>query len=100
MSIEKYLHSIKSDDLSNLRSLLDKYGAFLSSIAPIFQLKVIVDANVIIGDLIWLTKHRKKRNARTALQELIEAETVIAHAPTILEVEVKKHLSALVIRQH
>ena len=95
MSIEKYLHSIKSDDLSNLRSLLDKYGAFLSSIAPIFQLKVIVDANVIIGDLIWLTKHRKKRNAQTALQELIKAETVIAHAPTILEVEVKKHLSAV-----
>lgn len=82
---------IKSDDLSNLQAFFkDNLG--LELFADFFQLSIIVDANVIIADLIWLTKTREKSKARTALQEVIAAETLIAVAPQWLEDEIQENI--------
>jgi len=92
---EYFLETIRSDDLVELRDIFEKSEAFRELIAPIFQLEVIVDANVIISDLIHLARGRKAKPARTKLQELIDSETVVAYAPSILKVEVNKHLSTI-----
>jgi len=82
---------IKSDSLASLRSLFEAYPQ-LAIFNQIFQLTVIVDANVIIADLIWLTKTRRKPGARTELQEVIAAETLIAIAPQWLEEEILENI--------
>jgi predicted nucleic acid-binding protein len=92
---EDFIEAIRSDDLSKLRAFFEKCEAFRESIAPIFQLEVIVDANVIISDLIWLVKVRRYKQARTRLQELIDSETILAYAPSVLKAEVSKHLSSI-----
>ena len=51
--------SVESDSLVYLRSLFDGWGDAISVIAPIFQLEVIIDANVVLGDLIWQAKKRR-----------------------------------------
>ena len=92
---EDSLKGIRSDGLTKLRDFFEKCGACRESIPPIFQLEVIVDANIIISDLIWLVKGRRDKHARTKLQELIDSETILACAPSILKVEVTKHLSRI-----
>lgn len=81
----------KSDSLAELRPFFEKYVDF-GIISQIFQITVIVDANVIIGDLIWLTKTRDNPNARTALQEVIASNTLTATAPQWLENEIIENI--------
>lgn len=82
---------IKSDSLAELRPIFEGYSEF-GIISEIFQVTVIVDANVIIGDLIWLTNKRKNPNARTNLQEVIASKTLIATAPTWLNDEIIENI--------
>ena len=83
---------IRSDELPALRSFLERFDTFQTLFPPIKQFEVIIDASVVISDLIWLTKHRKKKDARSSLQELIDSETVIPYAPSVLKEEVHKRL--------
>jgi len=53
-----------------------------------FSLDIILDANAILKDLHFLTKRRENPNARTALQEVIDAGTVEVYAPDHLEEEI------------
>lgn len=87
----KESHFIKSDSLAELRPIFEGYSEF-GIISEIFQVTVIVDANVIIGDLIWLTNKRKNPNARTNLQEVIASKTLIATAPTWLNDEIIENI--------
>lgn len=90
---------IKSDDLADLRTFFNAYPQ-LAIAFQIFQIKVIVDANVIIADLIWLTKTRSKAGARTFLQEVISAETLIAVAPQWLEDEIVENIPEVSEKEH
>lgn len=65
-------------------------------IVSLFQVHLIVDANVVIRELIWATTKRKNPLARSELMEVLHAETVIAWAPTFLKDEVEKHIDAVV----
>lgn len=58
----------------------------------IFQLTLIVDANIILGEIRWLTVKRKRPNARSDLKELLDAKTVLAIAPTFLKKEMEINL--------
>ncbi len=86
---------IRSDDLSHLRPLL-RSGPEETEVAEEqgwgFQVVVIPDANRIIKDLIWLADRRETEEARTRLQEVIDAETVIAVAPPYLKTEMKRKI--------
>lgn len=55
------------------------------------QFRVVVDANVVFAELLWLTGRRKKPKARTILQELIAAGTILLIAPSWLDQEVHEH---------
>lgn len=83
---------VPSDSLALLREFI----AGMPLLAPIFeifpQLRLIIDSNAIISDLIWLTKKRKDLSARTSLQEVIASGTIVAFAPFKLREEVEEHL--------
>jgi len=68
----------------------------LESIIPLpLQLNLIVDANPIIENLIWLTKERKKENALTRFLEVLQTKTVVAIAPTYLADEIKRKIPVI-----
>lgn len=88
--------SIPSDRLASLRPLVQQNSIF-KSFEGIFQLTVIIDANIILGDLLWLTKKRSKPGARSELKELLDAGTILAIAPTFLDEEIRLHVQKLAL---
>ncbi len=76
-----------------LNSFRDMVASFpmLSTIAQLHRVRFVVDANVVLSDLRWLAR-RKNPEARTILQEVLAAGTVIAFAPPQLDDEVTRHL--------
>lgn len=61
----------------------------------VFQVDVILDANVVIRDLLWLARKRTNPTARTELMEVMDCEVVRAHAPYFLIREINLHLPQL-----
>lgn len=55
------------------------------------QFRVVIDANVVFSDLLWLTRKRSNPHARTGLQEVVDAGTLLAIAPSWLDQEVREH---------
>lgn len=85
---------IRSDSLKNLRDLNAAYP-WLAEIISVFQVRLVIDANIVIGDLRWLIKKRTSPDARTTLQEVMAAGTVVAYAPTFLDEELRTHFPRL-----
>ena len=81
----------KSDELSDLRKLFTTDGPF-SVFGSIFEVKLILDANSVLADIRWLVCKARNPDARTSLMESIDAETILAYAPTYLEVEIQKNI--------
>lgn len=86
--------NLRSDSLSTLRPLTGPDG-ILQMFDGIFQVTLIVDANIILGEIRWLTVKRKRPNARSDLKELLDAKTVLAIAPTFLKKEMDINLSKM-----
>jgi len=57
-----------------------------------FSTRVILDANAVLKDLHFLAKTRKKPDARSSLQETMDAGTVQPIAPEHLKAEIKENL--------
>jgi hypothetical protein len=76
--------------LKSLRSVLARLAASNVRLADLFQLDIVVDANAIIGDLIY--KVRYPERGSTALEELITATVVVAHAPRWLDADMTSAL--------
>jgi predicted nucleic acid-binding protein len=83
-----------SEALSSLRDLFAAYP-WVAEIFTVFQVRLVVDANIVLSDLRWLVTKRRSPEARTTLQEVIAAGTVVAYAPSFLDVEVRTHLPRL-----
>src|ERR1700724_3773808 len=71
--------------LGPLREVVKKLFTMNIPICDIIQVRIVVDANSVIADLIW--KVRYPERGLTALEELIKATVIIAHAPLWLEIE-------------
>lgn len=61
----------------------------------ILQLRVVIDANVVIEQLIWRLTKRRDPSARTGLHEAIDSGVVIAFAPQFLKQEILEHISEI-----
>lgn len=90
---------IKSDTLANLRPIFEE-GEFLEAFGKIFQVNLIVDANVIIADLRWLALKRKNPDARPQLLEVLQAQTIKAFAPTFLHDELRVNIPLLAAKEN
>ena len=82
---------IRSEMLGDLR----KIEGMKNLLGHLAQFNVVVDANIILGDLIWLVDKRKKPEATTELVECIKAGTIVAFAPRSVLNEVNKHIATI-----
>jgi hypothetical protein len=67
---------------------------YRASFGGIKQFRLILDANVILGDIDWLVHHRDDAEVKTRLQQLIASETILATAPLRFEDEIEAGLVA------
>jgi predicted nucleic acid-binding protein len=93
-AVPNFVHSIRSDDLPKFTAVLRQIAVFRDHI-DVFQVDVILDANVVISDLLWLARKRIDPSARTKLMELMDCEVVRAHAPSFLIREINLNLPLL-----
>ena len=76
-SVHNLVHSIHSNELPKFVAILRQITVFTDHV-NFFQVDVILDANSVIRDLLWLVRKRTNPTART---ELMDYEVVRAHAP-------------------
>jgi len=87
--------AVRSDKLKELRAAIQSWthsGAFISAAA---QFRLVIDTNIVLGDILWLVAERKIPSAKTQLMETIEAETVQAYVPPALFAEVEEKIPLL-----
>jgi len=77
-----------------LARLLSRIEPFRDA-STIVQATVILDANIIVKELIWLCRRRKNQTARSTLLELLECTAVKAYAPTFLKQEMESNIQDL-----
>jgi len=82
---------IRSEFLGELR----KIEGLKRLLGPLAQFVVVLDANIILGDLRWLVSKRKKPDARTELMECIQAGTIVAYITRDVSVEIDKHITTI-----
>lgn len=86
---------IRSEMLATLREIT----WIKPMLGPIAQFTIVVDANIILGDLIWLVKKRKKLDSQTKLMECIRAGTVVAYISRAVDEEVNEHIPTIAVNQ-
>ncbi|WNB76409.1 PIN domain-containing protein [Methylomonas koyamae] len=86
------IFTVRSDKLKDLRVVIQAWKGFNDIFGELVQFRLIVDTNVILGDLIWLVSKRKNKDAKTELMETIEAETIDVYAPPLLFIEVEEKI--------
>jgi len=91
--------NIPSDSLSQLRELISRDPQLLAYFGVPLQIRLVVDTNCVLSDLLWLAGKRQNPAARTNLQEVIDAGVVIVFAPLQLCEEVKEHIPRLAREQ-
>lgn len=86
---------VPSDKLKELREFAKAWKEVGQHIGGAVQLRIIVDTNVVLGDIRWLAYKRKDAAARTSLIETIDAGTIDAYVPPALHGEIEKHIERI-----
>lgn len=86
---------IHSEFLGELR----KVELFKEFLGPIAQFVVVIDANVLLGDLIWLVSKRKNPNSVTQLMECIISGTFIAYITRSVLAEVNEKIPLIAVNK-
>jgi predicted nucleic acid-binding protein len=86
---------LRSDLLPYLAGLIQTLPSLRTLFPQILQLRVVIDANIVQGELRWRLKSRRKPGARSALHEVLECGVLVAYAPHFLENEIRKHAPRL-----
>lgn len=81
-----------SDNLRFLREFVYCLPQLTPIIGELPQVRIVIDANVALAELIYRLKNRRDPEARTGLHEVIAAGTVIAYAPFALVREVETRI--------
>lgn len=84
--------TVRSEKLKELRVVFNYWRESSAVLGTAAQFRLVVDSNVVIGDLLWLVMERKNPTAKTDLMEVVEAETIDLYAPPRLFDEVDEHL--------
>lgn len=86
---------LRSDLLPYLAGLIQTLPPVRALFPQIFQLRVVIDANIVQGELRWRLKSRRKPDARSALHEVLACGVLVAYAPHYLENEIREHAPRL-----
>jgi hypothetical protein len=82
---------LRSDLLPHLVGLIRAFPSLQTLFPQLLQLRFVVDANIVQGELRWRLSRRKNPMARTALHEALTCGVLVAYAPHFLEGEIKEH---------
>lgn len=89
------IFTVRSDKLKELRVVVSYWKETSVAIGRAAQFRLVVDSNVVLGDLLWLVGERRNEAAKTDLMEAIEAETIDLYAPPTLIDEVEEYIPLL-----
>ncbi len=101
--------AVRSSKLKELRTSIGTLRQLNYPMVAIAKISLVIDTNIVLGELRWLSSKRRTDEAKTGLMEVIEAETVTLYAPPIFFAEVEEKiplmattqgLDAEVMRQH
>lgn len=84
--------AVRSDKLKELRAVIQHFKNLNIDLAGAVQFRLVVDTNVILGDILWLVAERRNLTAKTDLMEGMEAQTIDVYAPPALFVEVEEKI--------
>jgi predicted nucleic acid-binding protein len=87
-SLQEFL---RSDLLPHLVGLIRAFPSLRTLFPQLLQLRFVIDANIVQGELRWRLNRRKNPTARTALHEVLACGVLVAYAPHFLEEEIKEH---------
>lgn len=82
---------LRSDLLPKLVALLNAFPGLKTLVPNLFQLRLVVDANRVRGELYWRLKKRRNSANRSSLHEAIDAGVVVLFAPEHTKWEIEKH---------
>jgi predicted nucleic acid-binding protein len=83
---------VSSEKLAELRVTIDRLRGMTDLIGAVVQVVVVVDANIILGDLIWMASKRTSPSAKTSLLESSVAGTLVACVPPYAIEEVQEKI--------
>ena len=83
---------VSSEKLAELRVTIDRLRGMTDLIGAVVQVVVVVDANIILGDLIWMASKRTSPSAKTSLLESSVAGTLGACGPPYAIEEVQEKI--------
>lgn len=86
---------VRSEKLKELRVVIQSWNSSGSLFSGAAQFRLVIDTNVVLGDILWLVAERKSATAKTHLMESIEADTVQAYVPPTLFAEVEEKIPLL-----
>lgn len=86
---------VPSDRLKELRELVKTWKNISPLISGAVQFRIVVDTNIVLGDIRWLAYRRRNESARTSLIETIEAGTIYAYVPPALFAEVEEKIDLI-----
>ncbi len=86
---------IRSNELRELRELLQDLPAFRPLLEKLIQIRLIIDADIIQGELRWRLAKRRSPGATSGLLESIAAGVIVPFAPEFLKAEIQEHLEEI-----
>jgi predicted nucleic acid-binding protein len=75
--------------------LCKKYPSLSELFDMRLQIRLVLDTNVVIDELLFVTSKRRKDSARTALREAMDSGVILTIAPTKMHEEVDRHIPRL-----
>lgn len=72
---------VRSEELASLRQAIASIDGMARLIGPVARTTLVIDANIVLRDLIWLTSKRRDKEAQSWLMETISAGTIVACIP-------------------
>lgn len=91
--------AVRSDKLKELRTSIATLRKLNYPMAAIAKISLVIDTNILLGELRWLSSKRHTDDAKTSLMEVIEAETVTLYAPPVFFDEVEEKIPLLATTQ-
>jgi len=89
-------HFFRSDHLVTIREFFAMSPELQLLVRhQVIQVYAIVDANVIQGEIRWRLGSREKPDARSGLEEALDAGVLVLIAPNFLKREIEKYLPAI-----
>lgn len=83
---------VPSERLKDLRSISDGWKELEPWLGKSARFSLVIDTNVVLGDILWLVAGRRDQSAKTHLMETIEAGTLDVFVPQKLIDEVEEKI--------